>query len=410
MEIKTPAGMLAKYIKDTLPQLVTKEIEVVESNIRVPLDGEKGADGVGIVSIELENNYIVIILSNNKKYKLQLPFKEIDKRITKDVTAIKSELITWSKDNLTGKDGVNGRNGMDGTDGIGIKDIRINARGDFIVETDTKEYNLGNLKKILRRGGSGGGITTGSDFTYTNSMPMPSDVGGFSAGTTFDRVPLLEMFNGLLYAYSKPSFTSFIIHGSALIYEVGDGISEGEAQTDFVIANPELLEANSIKIVHVNNGDIIAEHLPNISPVNLYYPSVTYDVPTDCIFRISALDTNGDSFQRDFVIKFLSRIFVGESDLEELTESDVESLRISQLKTDINGQYSMLAGGYKWFCYPQVMGTRLNFFDIGTGFEIAMDDDPLTLVLTNEFGVEASYYCYRSINILHGALNIEVRP
>lgn len=319
------------------------------------------------------------------------------------------------RNGVDGKHGKNGSNGLDGNDGLNgedgetIESVHVDAGGYLIVTTNKKEINAG----LVRRkggGGVGGGGAGFVDFRYSNSLPMPSDVGGFQAGTIFDRMSLVDLWNGLLYAYSKPTFTSFIIHETSLIYEVGDGIIEGEEQTDFTIANPELLEPNSIKIVYVNDETTIIDNLPNISPVNVYYPAVSFDTPTDCIFRISALDTNGDGLSRDFIIRFLSRIFVGESDLEVLEEADVEALRITQLKDNINGQYSMLAGGYKWFCYPQAMGTRLNFFDMGTGFEIAMDDIPLEITLTNAYGLVIPYYCYSSVNILHGAINIEVRP
>ena len=46
---------------------------------------------------------------------------------------------------------------------------------------------------------------------YTNPTPMPSAVGGAKAGTTFNKTPINDVLDMLLYPYQNPSFSAFSI-------------------------------------------------------------------------------------------------------------------------------------------------------------------------------------------------------
>ncbi len=74
------------------------------------------------------------------------------------------------------------------------------------------------LSKILREAGIVPGeevilVGDGSNITnvnnFTNLNPMPEDVGGHEAGTTFNDVLITDVINDLLYPYQYPEFTSF---------------------------------------------------------------------------------------------------------------------------------------------------------------------------------------------------------
>lgn len=407
----TASGLIAQYIKDTLPKLVLEESKKIESNIKIP------KDGIGITDITFNDDSLTIKLTNGQEFNKSLKFEEINTKVDSFLNTLKADLIDYSNTYLKGKDGVDGVNGINGTngtnglDGNSINDIKVDKNGRLIIYTTNKTYDLGVIKKKSSGFNSSGGGGGGSDFTYSNSLPMPNDVGGLPAGTTFDKMQLTELFNKLLYSYSTPAFSYFIIQEASQIYEIGNSINAGEAQTEWTIANAQLLQPNSISITYLNTGDIIGANLPNISPTNLLYPAINSNVPVDCIFQIKAFDTNGASFTRDFVIRFLDRIFVGESDLEDLTEGQVENLRVSQLKSNINGTYPMLdgvAGDYKWFCFPVEFGQRTEFFDLNTGFEVVMDD-PVIKNIVNQYGVAKDYYCYRTFNALQAAITIDVR-
>ena len=114
------------------------------------------------------------------------------------------------------------------------------------------------------------------------------------------------------------------------------------------------------------------------------------------------------SFSKTFSIQFLYKIYAGESELEDLESSDITSLRYSALKDNINGEYDMEAGDYKWFCYPTGYGQRTKFFDLNTGFDVEMDTYRI-VELTNAYGVITNYYCYRTYYKLAGTITVGIR-
>lgn len=59
---------------------------------------------------------------------------------------------------------------------------------------------------------------------YNNSTPIITAIGGIAAGTTFENVPVKEMFDKLLYPYTKPTITGSATPGSAT-KEFGDPVS-----------------------------------------------------------------------------------------------------------------------------------------------------------------------------------------
>ena len=59
---------------------------------------------------------------------------------------------------------------------------------------------------------------------YNNSTPIITAIGGIAAGTTFENVPVKEMFDKLLYPYTKPAITGSATPGSAT-KEFGDPVS-----------------------------------------------------------------------------------------------------------------------------------------------------------------------------------------
>ena len=59
---------------------------------------------------------------------------------------------------------------------------------------------------------------------YNNTTPIITAIGGIAAGTTFTNVPVKEMFDKLLYPYTKPTITGSATPGSAT-KEFGDPVS-----------------------------------------------------------------------------------------------------------------------------------------------------------------------------------------
>lgn len=301
-----------------------------------------------------------------------------------------------------GKKGTNGKNGSDGLDGNGITNITINNIDHLIIATRDKTYDLG----LIKRGGGGGG-GSGTEFTYTNSLPMPVAVGGFPAGTVFDNMSLKDLWTGLLYSYGYPAFTSFMIDIDGP-REVGDTIPAGTYEADWAISNTMMLEPMSIIITYVNDNLVLADHIDNLGTYFVDLPDITYDVPTVITFKIEAKNTLGDTFMTNYSVNVLDRVYVGESALTMLDDTSVKALRFNALQENINDTYNMQPGGYKWFCYPTSMGTRVNFEDFDTGFDVPMND-PQVVNILNIFGLQQPYYCYRTYYELNGSIKVTIR-
>ena len=380
IEIKTTSEASEKFRhdQDNILDIVNKKISAVENTI---------TSNVENINVNLDAIKVGFVSELNSKLEV-----------------VQSELTELK--NVKTKNGRDGKDGKKGKDGNGILNAKLNDAGHLIIETNEKTFDLGLIQKKRRSGGMILANSGGSEFTYTNSTPMPNDVGGLLAGTTFNQMSLNELWTRLLYPYQFPLFTSFSIDLNPT-YEVGEIITAGNYQTTWTIDNSEMLENHSISIKYVNSNTVLASNLPNAVPYSLAVPNITFSIPTEVVFNISALNTTGTTFATDFRINFMNRIFIGESNLDTLTEQDVKDLRLSELSGNINGEYEMLAGGYKWFCYPTSMGTRENFYDVNTSFPVAMNN-VVIINITNDFGVATDYYCYRTFNMLGGNITIGI--
>lgn len=307
------------------------------------------------------------------------------------------------KDGKDGKNGKNGKDGVDGKDGADVVDAQINNNGRLIITTNEKTIDAGLVRRISvgRTGGGGGEKEKG----YTSTRPIVEDIGGITKGMTFKNVSNQEMWDLLLHGSSSPSFSYFVISGLTT-REIGDTI-QGNYLVQWLIQNTTLLEPDSISIYYDNMVELLASNLPNTSSHNIEIPAIRFNNPGTATFSIQAFNTSLTIFRRTFDVKFMHRVYVGESDIEEIDETHVKNLRLKPLKENINGEYDMLAGEYKWFCYPFSWGERTRFKDADTGFDVEMND-PDFVQVTNEFGVTTLYSCYRTFYKLGGAISVSI--
>lgn len=302
-----------------------------------------------------------------------------------------------------GEIGQKGDIGEKGDTGNGIVDVRFDQRGHLIITTNDKKFDLGLLKSSSTGGGGGS-----EDFTYTNSLPTPFPVGGMIEGTVFDKMALNEIFTKLFYGYNYPFFDTFYIDNFPTVLELGDIITSEQHNAIWNITNTELLLEDSIDIKYINGNLPLATGIQNTGIYSVNLPDIGFTSLTSAVFLITARDTTGIIFNKTFSVPVKSRIFIGESSADTMTQLDIETLRVSELADDINGEYDMLGGGYKWFCYPAYMGLRNEFSDVFAVEAIAMVDVQ-TVSFTNAYGYTQDYLCYRSFNILNGDIKIEVK-
>jgi hypothetical protein len=297
-----------------------------------------------------------------------------------------------------GECGPAGRDGksIKGDKGNGIKDAKIDPTGELVIYTDEKKIYAGKVGITNVYGGGGNPL-------YTNSHPIPFDVGQIKAGTRFKNADLRVVFTKLFYGFDFPEFDTFFVQNTDNIdiggrFEIGYTIPAGDYLFNFNIINPELLEEKSIFIEH--DGVLLAEQLDNISPVTIALTEFQKVTAGDTVFKISGYDTTGVTFQKDYIVQYQYRIYYGEytDDIEDTgLPNPLSILRATELVSDIKSEYFFLGVGYKWFCYPENLGENYIFYELTSDIAVIFEY-PRKITITNEYGVDVTYNCYRTTN------------
>lgn len=268
-----------------------------------------------------------------------------------------------------------------------------------------------SLRRPIIIGGCCGGNGSGTDSggIYTNPMPMPEEVGGYPAGTTFNNQTMQQMWDGLLYPYQEPTFASFSIQGQSTNLEVGDTVAGGIRTFIWSTTNSANILANSLQISDVTGGGNLGVGLTNDGTEDLGIGAVGVTLSNNgaYMWRITGTNTNAVSFSRNFVVNWRWRMYYGEDvNAGPLVENEIEALRVNQLTNNPQGVYSFLGGGYKYICYPASLGTLTTFTDTSNNLPVPMIA-VYTVNVTNTFGVTTSYNVHRTFNILGGTIDIE---
>lgn len=266
----------------------------------------------------------------------------------------------------------------------------------------------------------------GGSLAYSNPAPMPTTVGGYLAGTTFPTPRTMQqMWDGLLYAYLSPAFTSFSDSGVPNPLEVGATIP---AAATFVwgTSNAGNVQPNSISIQDVTGGVSLGTGLPNSGSYATTLPGgpITRTSIASYTFRINGVNTHLASFNRNATYNWQWRKFWGNNGASVPSGAQINALANSALATSYPGSYSTAAGGFKFICFADAAGDQLNSVtDPSTGFPVAMVTpaaDPAysnldgggfyyaLVSVTNVNGVTTNYRVYRTYYSLGGALTMNV--
>lgn len=289
---------------------------------------------------------------------------------------------------------------IEATNEVSVTNTRITEVNDPVEDQDA--VNKRFLEQALLSG------IQESTFLYTNTSPMPEEVGGYEPGNTFENATLEQLFTNLLYPYQYPQVSSFAMQNQDTTIEVGDKVLGGSRQFVWNFSNDINISTNSVKIEDTSNSLVYGDSFANDD-------NETIDIGNDIIkssaetntWKISARNTRGQTISRNFNVYWKWKTYYGTSDSESLTESEIKSLISSSLDSNFTGNKSVAGGGYKYFAYPTVFGLKNNFQDIISGFAVAMN--PATIVnITNDFGISTDYYVHRSTNPIVSALTVAV--
>ena len=257
------------------------------------------------------------------------------------------------------------------------------------------------------RGRNGiGSSSGGGDIAYVRDTPMTISLGGAVAGTTFTGT-MADALDKILYPYAAPSFSIFAVTGYGTV-EVGAEIA-GPLTFTWGTTYPDNITPDSISISNTSDAVLLVENSANDGSETLALPApLVLSAAGSKAFQISASNSNGADFTRSTSISWAWRIYYGESEDTSLdTEIEIEALRASLLASSASRTYSFLGGGYKWLAYPTAMGLKTTFTDPATGFPVAMEV-PITVSLTNQYGVATNYYVHRTYNTLASDIQIAV--
>ena len=263
---------------------------------------------------------------------------------------------------------------------------------------DSRKSLIGYINKI-----------TENSSLYSNATAMPEKIGGYDAGTTFGEKTVKEMFDGLLYPYQDPSFSSFSFSGWSATLEVGASTPTDPTAT-WTVTNSSNILANSLKIEDVTGSNVLITGADTTSPQALTASAVTNTSQASNIWRITAMntDTPAVEFTRNYTVNWYWKIYAGTSVSTTLNEAAIEGLTdFTSLASNFARTYNLSAGGYKYICYPAVMGVASAFKD-SSGLDVAMTRQTPDVSVTNSEGVSTDYIVYRTSFTQVSAIDITI--
>lgn len=252
---------------------------------------------------------------------------------------------------------------------------------------------------------------------YQNPLPTTTAIGGIPAGSTFFNTPksFADFALASGYAYINPAFTAFSITG-AVTQEVGQKITGVQTFT-WAISNIGNVQANSINIYDTEIPQTLITGHSTVSPATFDFSTlpgggVVLNLPGVYTWRIEGINTNLQTFLRNYLVNWYWRKFWGTNASATLTEAQIEALVSQNLSNVTAGNYSFAeaAGQYKYFAFQKDLpqpNYLTDFKDQATGFNVAMQP-PYLVTITNSFLITTDYYIYRTTNIAGGAATIVV--
>lgn len=262
-------------------------------------------------------------------------------------------------------------------------------------------------------------VSTGS-ITYTNENPIESPLGGINVGQTFLNNTMQEMWDMLLYPYLAPAFSLFYVDAPSPL-EVGQSLSPTLTFTWNSVRDANV-QAGSIAVSDVT-GTIINGQNSDSSTSSV--TSHTYSTPIKLTsfgsytWNIQGQNTQGSTYSTSTSRSWWWRLFWGTSSSTAMpTESFIEGLSNTQLKSGRTGTYQFAANDYKYLAIPSVYGVPSSIYYQGLPFALADASDGYTLgsgnvtytqiSITNSYGITQAYNVFRSKNPLVGAVTMVV--
>lgn len=221
--------------------------------------------------------------------------------------------------------------------------------------------------------------------------------------------------------YYSPAFTSFTITGQSSPVEVGATIVSGSTVFTWSTSNSSNVAANSISITDTTGSAVLDSGHANSGTDTLTLSGITNNVPASQIWSIGGTNTQSATFSRTLEVDWEWRVYAGTSSNATLTANQIKALSDSAgLQSGFAGTYNLSASNYKYFCYPDSMGSVNTFMSGAFLMSMATSSDNAAysntangwsyalVSVTNTNSVATNYRVYRSQYTLGGTVPMAV--
>lgn len=184
--------------------------------------------------------------------------------------------------------------------------------------------------------------------------------------------------------YVTPSFRSLNIIDYPSIVELGYKISNEVIQFGYGVNLPQNVKENSISFQKIGSSQII-ENLPISTSLWSSDVSEQYNIPTNVSFKISAINTKGESFSRTLTISWKHSVYYGVAENKEANEITESWIKENLTRSLTNSHITTISGNLGdnqrlYYAYPISFGYRYFNTDLGReGNSLIIRDDNLTL-------------------------------
>lgn len=226
---------------------------------------------------------------------------------------------------------------------------------------------------------------------YTNSTPTVQAHGGIAAGETFDKVPITEMLNKILYPWVAPSVTATITSPS------NGGIKEkGDTQNVTGIRVAVTKKSSNITKVEIFDGsDSLGSKTDGVSNGGTFDFTVNVNVDTNKGFQAKVTDAAGKVTSANTgSFTFVYPYYYGTvANIDAATESTIKGLT-KQIVSKGNKTFSYnLNNNCACFAYPAAYGDLKSIKD-PNNFEVLGTFTKKTVQITGLDGTPQTYNVY----------------
>ena len=267
---------------------------------------------------------------------------------------------------------------------------------DYIPRTELTELDIYTKQEVDDLVGAAGG-----DFSYTNATPVTGDIGGISAGTTFNNMPLKEILDNLFYPYLKPAFTSFSLNNK--VVEVGTAVTTNNYS--WAISNVANAKLDTLSLTLDGQQLTIGNKVGNGNNVAIANTSITKKTATSVTATIRANNSKDEEFSANATISWKYKMYTGVSTKDTLTADEIKAMT-SKLADNAKGVHNYTGSGYQYLVFPAAWGMPATIKDNKTGFGLSYSK--LNNVSIQNNGVTTDYIVIRSNEYLNNVVPLIV--